>query len=51
MMENKKGSAWIWVLIVLILLAVGVGIYFWLTGDSSITDGGSSIPLPPKLPN
>jgi flagellar basal body-associated protein FliL len=53
MIKQKRGmSGWIWILIILILLGIGVGIYFWLTGDSSpVTNGGSSIPQPPALPN
>jgi uncharacterized membrane protein len=52
MIKNKKGFTWIWVLIILILIGVGIGLYFWLTNDTSqIINNGSSIPLPPKLPN
>ena len=52
MIKNKRGSTWIWVIIILVLIALGLGAYFLLTGDSSpASNGGMSIPTPPKFPS
>lgn len=51
-MINKKAlSGWAWVLIVLVLILIGVGLYYWISGGSVGSLGGSSIPQPPALPS
>tara|TARA_Y100000310_G_C20080711_1_gene533697 strand:+ start:226 stop:387 length:162 start_codon:yes stop_codon:yes gene_type:complete len=53
MIKSKKGSTWIWIIIILVLIAVGIGVYFWLSGGDTTpaSNGGISIPTPPKFPS